>query len=83
MVKETGDQDKSIQGLAATLREMLSTTKAIPNLELIPNTTNVIEEIIRQSLETAVLIGVYTNLDFGSNLVPHLHDPAEPKDAFL
>ena len=62
---------------------MLSTTKAIPNLEVIPNTTNVIEEIIRQSLETAVLIGEYTKLDFGSNSVPHLHDPAEPNDALF
>ena len=62
---------------------MLSTTKAIPNLVVIPDTTNVIEDIIRQSLETAVLIGEYTKLDFGSNSVPHLHDPAESNDALF
>ena len=83
-VRETGDQDKSIQGLATTLRDMLSTTKAIPNLEVIPGTTNVIEEIIRQSIETAVLIGEYTKLDFGGNSVPRcFHDPAESNDALF
>lgn len=82
-VRETDIQDESIRELAATLREILGTTKAIPNLEVIPDTTNVIEEIIRQSLEVAVLIQEYTKLHFAGNSVPHLHDPAESNDALF
>ncbi|KIJ94632.1 hypothetical protein K443DRAFT_354461 [Laccaria amethystina LaAM-08-1] len=64
VVRETDLQDKAIQELATTLREILATTKAIPNLQEIPDTINVIKEINRQSLEVAVLIQEYTKLHF-------------------
>jgi hypothetical protein len=41
---------------------MLGTANAIPNLPVIQNTTNVIEEISRQSLQVASLIHEYTKL---------------------
>ena len=62
------------------MREILGTTKAIPNLQEIPDTINVIKEINRQSLEVAALIQEYTKLHFAGNSVPHLHDPAESND---
>ncbi|KAG6906173.1 hypothetical protein DXG01_015448 [Tephrocybe rancida] len=61
-VQETDLQDESIQGLASTLREMLGTANAIPDLLMIQNTTNVIEETSHQSLEVASLIHEYTKL---------------------
>ncbi|KIJ93635.1 hypothetical protein K443DRAFT_12698 [Laccaria amethystina LaAM-08-1] len=63
-VRETDIQDESIQELATTLREILGITKAIQNLQEVPDTTNVIKEINRQSLEVAVLIQEYTKLHF-------------------
>jgi hypothetical protein len=83
VVRETDLQDKAIQELATTLREILATTKAIPNLQEIPDTINVIKEINRQSLEVAVLIQEYTKLHFAGDSVPHLHDPAESNDALF
>jgi len=41
---------------------MLGTANAIPDLPVIQNTTNVIEEISRQSLQVASLIHEYTKL---------------------
>ena len=73
----------SMSTVATTLREMLNTTKAIPNLEVIPDMTHVIKEITHQLLETAVLIQEYTKMSFGGNLVPHLHDPAESNHALF
>ncbi|KAG6904884.1 hypothetical protein DXG01_006459, partial [Tephrocybe rancida] len=61
-VQETDLQDESIRDLASALREMLGTANAIPDLPVIQNTTNVIEEISRQSLEVASLIHEYTKL---------------------
>jgi hypothetical protein len=66
-VQETDIQDESIRDLASILREMLGTANMIPNLPVIQNTTNVIEEISRQSLQVASLIHEYTKLSFASN----------------
>ena len=55
-------QDDSICELACTLREMLATANTIPDLRVIPNTTDVIGEISRQSLRVASLIHEYTKL---------------------
>jgi len=51
---------------------MLGMASAIPDLPTIPGTTNVIEEIGRQSLLVASLIHEYTKLPFTgkSNLTP-------------
>ena len=59
-VQETGLQDDSIGELAATLREMLAIANMIPDLPVIPDTTNVIVDISRQSLRVASLIHEYT-----------------------
>ena len=48
--------------LASTLREMLAAADMIPDLPVIPNTTNVIVDISRQSLRVASLIHEYTKL---------------------
>ncbi|KAF8817315.1 ankyrin, partial [Phlegmacium glaucopus] len=61
-VQETDLQDESIRELAITLREMLGTANAIPDLPVIPHTTDVIEAISRQSLQVASLIHEYTKL---------------------
>src|SRR5437879_777069 len=61
-VQQTNVQDESIRELADTLREMLGTANMIPDLPVIPNTTNVIKEISRQSLQVASLIHEYTKL---------------------
>jgi len=66
-VQETDIQDESIQELASTLREMLGIANAIPNLPVIQHTTNVIEEISRQSLQVASIIHEYTKLSRGGN----------------
>jgi hypothetical protein len=46
---------------------MLGAANAIPNLPAIPNMTNVIEEISRQSLQVASLIHEYTKLPRAGN----------------
>ena len=71
-VQETDLQDESIRELAGTLREMLGTANAIPDLPVIPNTTDVIEAISRQSLQVASLIHEYTKLPWAGNSVPLL-----------
>ncbi|KAG6904588.1 hypothetical protein DXG01_008829, partial [Tephrocybe rancida] len=68
-VEETDLQDESIQELASTLCEMLGTATAIPDLPVIQNTTNVIEEISHQSLEVASLIHEYTKLPWAGRTV--------------
>jgi hypothetical protein len=71
-VQDTDVQDESIRELASTLREMLGTAYAIPDLPEIPNTTSVIDEIGRQSLQVASLIHEYTKLPWAGNYVPLL-----------
>ena len=69
-VQETDLQDDSIRQLADTLREMLATANMVPGLSVVPNTTNVIEDIGRQSLRVASLIHEYTKLSLaGSSLL--------------
>ncbi|KAG6905954.1 hypothetical protein DXG01_016698 [Tephrocybe rancida] len=68
-VQETDLQDESIRDLASTLREMLGTANAIPDLLVIQNTTNVIEKIGRQSLEVASLIHEYTKLHWAGRTI--------------
>ena len=63
-VQETGLQDDSIRELAGTLREMLAIANMIPDLRVIPDTTDVIVDISRQSLRVASLIHEYTKLSF-------------------
>jgi len=59
--------------LAGTLREMLATAKMIPDLPVIPNTTDVIVDISRQSLLAASLIHEYTKLSLpGDSLLYHV-----------
>ena len=65
------------------MREIHGTTKAIPNLQEIPDTTDVIKEINRQSLEVAALIQEYTKLHFAGNSVTHLHDPVGSNDVLF
>ena len=48
--------------LAGTLREMLATAEMIPDLRVIPGTTDVIVDISRNSLRVASLIHEYTKL---------------------
>ena len=61
-VQETGLQDDSIRELSGTLREMLAIANMIPDLPVIPDTTDVIVDISRQSLRVASLIHEYTKL---------------------
>ncbi|KDR66751.1 hypothetical protein GALMADRAFT_1359322 [Galerina marginata CBS 339.88] len=68
-VQETDIQDESIRELASTLRELLGTANTVPNLPEIPDTTKVIEEISRQSLQVASLIHEYTKLHFAKRTV--------------
>ncbi|KDR70450.1 hypothetical protein GALMADRAFT_885433 [Galerina marginata CBS 339.88] len=68
-VQETDLQDECIRELASTLREMLGTANAIPDLPVIPNTTDVIEDISRQSLQVASLIHEYTKLTWAGRTV--------------
>ena len=49
---------------------MLGTANAIPDLPAIPDTTDVIEAISRQSLQVASLIDEYTKLSWAGNSVP-------------
>ena len=66
-VQETDLQDDSIRELAGTLREMLATANMIPDLPVIPNTTDVIVGISRQSLRVASLIHEYTKLSLAGD----------------
>jgi hypothetical protein len=66
-MQETDIQDDSIRQLADTLREMLVTANMVPDLPVIPNTTNVIGDIGRQSLQVASLIHEYTKLSLGGD----------------
>ena len=65
-------QDDSIRELAGTLREMLATANMIPDLPVIPNTTNVIVDIGRQSLRAGSLIHEYTKLSLAGNSLLYL-----------
>ena len=49
---------------------MLGTANAITDLPVIPNTTNVIEEISRKSIQVASLIHEYTKSPWAGNLIP-------------
>jgi len=82
-VQETDLQDESIRDLASTLREMLGTANAIPDLPVIQNTTNVIEEISRQSLQVASLIHEYTNLPWAGNSISLILDPVRVNDGLF
>ena len=53
--------------LAGTLREMLATANAIPDLPKMPNTTDVIVDISRHSLRVASLIHEYTKLSLSGD----------------
>ncbi|PPQ93035.1 hypothetical protein CVT25_006741 [Psilocybe cyanescens] len=64
ILQETDVQDEVIRELANTLREMLGTAAAVPDLPQIPSTDSVIDEISRQSLQVASLIHEYTKLSF-------------------
>ena len=66
-VQETDLQDDSIRQLADALREMLATANMVPDLPMIPNTSNVIEDIGRQSLRVASLIHEYTKLSLAGD----------------
>ncbi|KAF8955178.1 hypothetical protein BDZ97DRAFT_1710146 [Flammula alnicola] len=63
-VQATDIQDDSIRELADTLREMLGAANAVPDLPVIAETTNILEEIGRQSLQIASLIDEYTKLSY-------------------
>ncbi|KAF8955682.1 hypothetical protein BDZ97DRAFT_1764582 [Flammula alnicola] len=65
-VQVTDIQDDSIRELADTLREMLGAANAAPNLPVIADTPNVLEEISRQSLQIASLIDEYTKLCYAA-----------------
>jgi hypothetical protein len=69
VVQETDLQDDCIRELAGTLREMLATANMIPDLPVIPNTTDVIVGISRQSLRVASLIHEYTKLSLAGDLL--------------
>jgi hypothetical protein len=66
-VQETDLQDDSIRELAGTLREMLAAANMVPDLPMIPSTTNVIEDISRQSLRVASLIHEYTKMSLAGD----------------
>ncbi|KAF8960073.1 hypothetical protein BDZ97DRAFT_1358391 [Flammula alnicola] len=67
-VQATDIQDDSIRELADTLREMLGAANAAPNLPVIADTPNILEEISRQSLQIASLIDEYTKLCYAHGL---------------
>jgi hypothetical protein len=62
---------------------MLATANMVAGLPVIPNTTNVIEEISRQSLEVASLIHEYTKLSRTGNSTPLLLDPVKYNDGLF
>ena len=82
-MQETDLQDESIRDLANTLREMLGTANAIPSLPVIQYTTNVIEEISRQSLQVASLIHEYTKLPWAGNFISLILDPVKVNDGLF
>ena len=82
-VQDTDIQDDSIRELASTLREMLGTANAMPNLPVIPDTIDVIEAISRQSLQVASLIHEYTKLRWAGNSIPLIQDPAKSDDGLF
>ena len=82
-MQETGIQDESIRELSGTLREMLATANDVPELRVIPNTTNVLEQIGRQSLQVASLIHEYTKLPWEGNLIPLLDPVKSDNDWFV
>jgi hypothetical protein len=51
---------------------MLAAANIVPGLPVIPNTTNVIEDIGRQSLRVASLIHEYTKLSLAGNSLLYL-----------
>ena len=71
-VQDTGLQDDSIRELAVSLRDMLATANMIPDLPVIPNTTDVIVDIGRQSLRVASLIHEYTKLSLPGDSLLYL-----------
>ena len=71
-VQDTGLQDDSIRELAVSLREMLATANMIPDLPVIPNTTDVIVDISRQSLRVASIIHEYTKLSLPGDSLLYL-----------
>ena len=71
-MQEKGLQDDSIRELAVSLREMLATANMIPDLPVIPNTTDVIVDISRQSLRVASLIHEYTKLSLPGDSLLYL-----------
>ena len=71
-VQDTGLQDDSIRELAVSLRDMLATANMIPDLPVIPNTTDVIVDISRQSLRVASLIHEYTKLSLPGDSLLYL-----------
>jgi hypothetical protein len=62
---------------------MLVTANAVPDLPVIQNANNVIEEISRQSLQVASLIYEYTKLPWAGNLIPLLLHPGKFNDGFF
>jgi hypothetical protein len=82
-MQETDLQDESIRELASTLREMFGTANVIKYMPEIPNTTSVIEEIGRQSLQVASLIHEYTKLPWAGNYVPLLGSANSNNVAFV
>ncbi|KAF8962153.1 hypothetical protein BDZ97DRAFT_2059804, partial [Flammula alnicola] len=65
-LQATDIQDDSIRELADTLREMLGAAHAAPDLPVIADTSNILEEISRQSLQIASLIDEYTKLCYAA-----------------
>ncbi|KAH9477080.1 Vegetative incompatibility protein HET-E-1 [Psilocybe cubensis] len=61
VVKRTHEEDESIQDLAKVLHELLATANELQDLPVIASTTNVIEDIARQSLRVAALIHDYAS----------------------
>jgi hypothetical protein len=62
---------------------MLGTANAIPNLPVIQDTSNVIEEISRQSLQVASLIHEYTKLPWTGNLISLVLDHVKVDDGLF
>jgi hypothetical protein len=62
---------------------MLGTANSIHDLPKIPNTTDVIEEISRQTLHVASLIHEYTKLSRAGNSIPLLLDLVGSNDGLF
>ena len=76
-------QDESIWDLASALCKMLGTANAVPDLPVIQNMTNIIEEISHQSLQVASLIHEYTKLLWAGDLIPFLLSSVKFNDGFF